>query len=309
MNWYKQQSIMQKESWNWDKANAGFWAGIAIGLASWLGVTQLELENIKSQVGSDEAVVQTLKEEVKRQGGDPDQIIEQTVPQKTNLKEHSVLEEPQYATYDQLRNMRQNPEESIDKKEDQNQKHFDIYSDRLEQREGKWTHAYDDKTGSEYNGGPRKGVITVGVGHAMGANPDSSDRHAPRSRKVFQKLFGNAVNWDDVYNGKVELTEQQVNALTMEDIMEHVQRAQRLFPNYDTYPDYIQEALLDSVFRGDTGKKTAALINQGNWRAAADEYINRQDYINAERNNMRGIKIRMDKNRAAMLQYAKELGQ
>lgn len=289
MNWYKQQSIIQKEAWNWDKATTGFWAGIAIGLASWLGISQLEIQNLKKQTdGDDQKVVQILKEEVQRQGGNPDQIIQELNENK--IQEHAVQGKPQQATYEQLKNKKDNPEED---------KTSENYIGRMGEREGIHNTAYDDKTG----------VITVGIGHAMGSNPGPENMHAKRSRSVFKKLWGNSVNWDDIYNEKASLTDEQVRELALYDINDHIERARSMFPQYETYPEYLQEALLDSVFRGDTGNKTTALINQGRWREAADEYINRKDYINAEKNGMRGIKIRMDKNRAAMLQYAKELGQ
>lgn len=306
MNWYKQQSLIQKEAWDWQRFQKGFWAGAALALAGWLGLSQLEVQRLQSELGNDEEVVQVLREEVQKQGGNPEQIIQENPTEV--VQEESGQEVVQPAPTRMTAEEEQtegNPESA----EQDDNHYYDMYIDRLEQREGNWTHAYDDRTSNEYNGGPRRGVITIGVGHAMGANPTDSDRHAPRSQRVFQELFGNSVNWNDVYHGRAELTEEQVAALARYDIEEHVQRAIRLLPQYETYPEYVQEALLDSVFRGDTGQRTAALINQGNWRAAADEYINRMDYINAERNNMRGIKIRMDRNRAAMLRYAEELGQ
>lgn len=296
MNWYKTQSIIQKESANWDKVQKGFWAGVAIGLASWLGLSTVQLQNLKSQFGNNEqALVNTLKQEVEKQGGNPDQILQQNSQNKINIQEQIPSVRSPLKQENEPANVNQKPNNSIEKEKD----YYNLYINRMKEREGWRNKAYDDGIG----------IITVGVGHAMGKSPDSSNVHAKRSREVFKKLFGNSVNWDDVYNKRVSLTDSQVAALAKYDIEDHKNRAKSMFVNFENYPDYVQEALIDSVFRGDTGKATTALINQGNWRAAADEYINRKDYINAERNNMRGIKTRMDKNRAAFLQYAKELGQ
>lgn len=44
MNWYKQQSKIQKEAWDWDKAQKGFWAGIALGLAGVAGVIPIRTQ-------------------------------------------------------------------------------------------------------------------------------------------------------------------------------------------------------------------------------------------------------------------------
>jgi len=93
------------------------------------------------------------------------------------------------------------------------------------------------------------------------------------------------------------------------DIRRHLRRARRIFPAFDNYPDYVQYALLDSIYRGDTGPATIKLINAGKWRDAAREYLNRYDYKNANALGIPGIKPRMEMNRDAMLRYAEELGQ
>jgi len=172
---------------------------------------------------------------------------------------------------------------------------YDDFYDHLSQDniEGYRTKVYDDGVG----------VKTIGVGHAMGKNPN--DNWATRSREVFKKLFPEDPDlWEKVWNGQ-ELTPEQIGKLTFEDIEQHLTTAKRVMPNFDTYPYYLQKALLDGIYRGDIGPKTKNLINQGKWQEAADEYINREDYRNAEENNMRGIKTRMNSNRDAMLQYYK----
>lgn len=279
MNWYKQQSSIQKEAWDWQKMQKGFWTGIALGLASWLGLSQLEVQNLKQQFnGDDQQVAQVLKEEVEKRGGNPEEIIQQNTTEATPSTEPDINQQ----------------KESI---ENSNENVAENYLDHMIAREGVENTVYQDTSG----------IPTIGIGHAMGRTPN--DQWAQRSQKVFNELFGNTVGWNAVHNGKQSLTDDQVKQLVLYDINEHIERAERIFPKYNTYPEYVKTALLDSVYRGDTGPKTTALINQGRWHEAADEYINRKDYRNAIQNNARGIKIRMDKNRNAMLQYAKELGQ
>lgn len=287
MNWYKQQSVIQKE--------AGFWGGVAggmiVGLAVWLGLSQAELYQLKQQhQGNEQDVVQTLKEEVQRQGGDPIQIIQKQQSQP----ETEVQPKPTYPPQSE----KPKPEEAQKPKE---KDYFNSYIKRFEKREARWTKAYDDKTGKAYTGGPRKGVITVGVGHAMGANPTDSDRHAPRSRRVFKQLFGDDVNWDNVYNGKQELSQKQVDALAKLDIEEHAARAEKLIPNLSQQSEEVQEMAIDAAFRGDLGPKASALISVGNWMPAAKEYLNHKQYHNAEELGIRGIIPRMEENASKLV--------
>jgi len=308
LNWYKQQSKIQKEAWNWDKFQKGVGFGAAVGLALWLGMSEIELQQMHSQLnGDDQAVIQALEEEVRNQGGDPQQLMQQNPSEVSENPEGTEVAQPAPTrpTPEEEEQAEANPEEAGEPPENANEKkkdYYEIYIDTLEEREGSWTHAYDDRTGREYNGGPRKGVITVGIGHAMGANPTDTDNHAPRSRRVFQELFGDSVNWDDIYFGKSELTEEQVQQLARYDIEKHVPRARNLIPNLDQQPEHIQHMAVDAVFRGDLGPLASDLIMQGQWMEAAKEYLNHQQYINAEELGIRGIIPRMEKN-ASQLVY------
>jgi len=298
MNWYKQQSKIQKEAWNWDKAQKGFWAGIALGLAGWLGLSQVELNNMRNQLGNDDqALAQALDEEVRDHGGDPQQILQQNPSEvSANPDGTEIVQRAPTRPTPEEEQAAANPEEGPD--------FVDLYMDRMAEREGFRNQVYDDGVG----------VWTIGIGHAM---DDGNGGHVERSQRAFQQVFGNSVNWNDVRNGRVSLTDEQVRQLAAYDIDDKANVAREMFNDFDTFPPYLQEALLDSVYRGDTGQRTTALINQGRWREAAVEYLNRRDYIDAVNNRpdprtgrlMRGIIPRMEHNRDAMLRYAEELGQ
>lgn len=161
------------------------------------------------------------------------------------------------------------------------------FTKHIKQYEGFKNSVYDDGRGN----------LTIGVGHMI----------KPESRQIFQQLFGDTVNYDKIISGQEKLTDEQVNQLAKYDINIHLQRARKMFPKFDTYPYYVKEALLNSVYRGDTGSKTMALINAGKWEEAAKEYLNRYDYRNADSLGIPGIKQRMETNRNAMLEYAKQL--
>jgi GH24 family phage-related lysozyme (muramidase) len=143
-----------------------------------------------------------------------------------------------------------------------------------------------------------RGNPTIGIGHLLKDD----------DRELFQKLFGNLVNFDSIMESQQALTDEQVYQLAKYDVDEHLKRAQKTFKDFDSYPYYLQEALLDSVYRGDTGPKTISLINNGNWAHVPAEYLNRYDYKNAKKLNVPGIIGRMNKNAAAFAKWAYEQG-
>lgn len=291
MNWYKQQSVIQKESWNWDKFQKGVGFGAALGLAAWLGLSQLEIQNLKEKYqGDEQAVVQALQEEVVNRGGDPIQIIEESVDNNSTTEtevappQQNVAEPP--APVEQ-----EEPERSENNLADE-------YTDHGMANEGVRTRVYDDTAG----------IPTVGIGHAMGRT--ENDDWGPRSIRVFREVLGMGLDeWRAVHSGQQELTRDQVRALYRHDVEEHIRRAQNSFDDFDSFPMYLQIALLDSTFRGDTGRNTTALINNGNWLEATSEYLNRKDYYRAKNRipNPRtgqiegGIVPRMERNAAAIL--------
>jgi len=142
--------------------------------------------------------------------------------------------------------------------------------------EGKKNKAYKDT----------KGKWTIGIGHLI----------VPGEEYLLSKI----------------LTDEEIDRLFANDLKKHINMAKKLFPKFDKYPPYIQASLTDSVYRGgtknDIGPKTRVLINSDNWAAAADEYVNHEEY-RASQKSRDGVHKRMDRNRDAMLQYAKELGQ
>ena len=200
MNWYKQQSIIQKEAWDWQRFQKGFWAGAALALAAWLGLSQLEVQQLKSQLGDDQSVVQALKEEVQKQGGNPEQIIQEN-PTEVAYDESSEEEVVQMTP------TRPTPEEEQDQgnPEAEEPDFVDLYMDRMTEREGFRNTVYNDGVN----------VWTIGIGHAM---DDGQGGHIERSQRAFQNVFGNSVNWNDVRHGRVSLTDDQVRALAAYDI-------------------------------------------------------------------------------------------
>ena len=124
----------------------------------------------------------------------------------------------------------------------------------------------------------------IGAGHPM-VNPNNANPTIA-SKSLFRKLFpelsprGDPDRFWRQIRGGTALTLQQANKLINDDITTHIKRTKGLFPGFNCYPDYVQYALVDSVYRGDFKKtyKTTKYINSGNWPMVPWEHTNRKDY-------------------------------
>ena len=151
----------------------------------------------------------------------------------------------------------------------------------------------------------RRGEIDIATGHAM-YNPNNDDPTL-RSRKIFNQLFGNKVDFDSVLRGRASLSDNQVAELDDYEIDLHLGRARSRIKKFDTFPESVKFAILDGIYRGDLGQKTADLINRGEWGKVAAEYLNHKGYRTAASRNMAGIVTRMNANAKAFKQYASHL--
>ena len=146
-----------------------------------------------------------------------------------------------------------------------------------------------------------KGLRTVGVGFNM----DQED-----ARKIFEKYIPKSdVSFDDILEGKKELTKKQALDLFQGTLNKKIQTTKRIFPNYNDYPAYVKTALVNGVFRGEfeSSHKTVKYINSGKWDGVAEEYLDRDDYRSSKPGNNGGIKKRMDCNADTFRKYANEL--
>jgi hypothetical protein len=83
---------------------------------------------------------------------------------------------------------------------------------------------------------------------------------------------------------------------------EFVARCLRLIPNFYDMPYVAQKAAISGVYRGDLGRKTAALLREGAYGDAAMEYLNHAGYRRRKnRNPNDGVVLRMERNAAAFL--------
>ncbi|MEM4182120.1 MAG: hypothetical protein QXX68_03175 [Candidatus Pacearchaeota archaeon] len=139
---------------------------------------------------------------------------------------------------------------------------------------------------------------TIGIGHNMSRKD---------SKEVFKRALPH-VNYYDVLKGRRKLTYDEIKMLFKEDIQIYLERARKLFPNFNSYPLYLRAAILDGVYRGDLSgsPKTIKLINEGKFYEASIEYLNHKEYKESIKKGKRGIRLRMERNSEAMKRYSSE---
>lgn len=151
-----------------------------------------------------------------------------------------------------------------------------------------------------YDGNADKKIYepNIGIGHNLSS---------PKSRRIFRDALP-GVEHPKVLQGKQSLTKDQIKKLFAYDLEEHYETARRLVPEIDNLPLEVGAAITSIVYRGERVPKTIALINQGDFYGAANEYTgNSPEYRSAESKGMRGIIVRRDANRKALIEYAASL--
>jgi len=278
MNWYKQsqyECYLYKYSWDWGK----FLLPIMIPLIPmlvYLGISPQEANKIAEKHNNNPVVIKQQLQTMISEKKIP--LVQRSLP----YAENKIKEIP-------------GAKEEIPVEKTNISQNYKPFAENLIPYEGKSLRVYNDGIGKP----------TIGIGHLI----------IPESRSIFNKVLGiSNQEYNDIIDKKKKLTEDQMYKLFYEyDLDKHINRAKDSLPNFGSYPQYVQIALVNAVYRGDlfpkgNRKKITDLINSGNWAAAAKAYINHPQY-NSLKKGLRGIKPRMNTNQKSMLQYAKELGQ
>ncbi len=100
------------------------------------------------------------------------------------------------------------------------------------------------------------------------------------------------------------LTDSEAVELLKKDISIKEESAKKLIPKYSKFPQYVKNAIINAMYRGDIGPKTIQLINNNQWDKVSSEYLNNANYKSGSSS---GIKIRMKDNADAFDTYAIEL--
>ena len=131
-----------------------------------------------------------------------------------------------------------------------------------------------------------KGNLTIGIGHLV-----------TRNDPVLKRVAGE--NYSVVVSGRRPLDERQIQKLFDHDLQAKVKLAKRKVTNFDNLPKSAQNAIVDGFFRGDLSgsPKTLRLMNSGDCKAAAKEYLNHAEYRKSRKAGT-GVAPRMDRNAA-----------
>lgn len=126
--------------------------------------------------------------------------------------------------------------------------------DFVEQHEGRRNKVYNDSAGHP----------TIGVGFNL-------DRDGAQ-----EEIEALGLNYQDVRNGKVSLTDVQIDTLFHADVNSAVNSARNVISNFDDIPGDKQIVLADMAFNlGEAGlagfHKMVAAVENEDWATAADE--------------------------------------
>lgn len=145
---------------------------------------------------------------------------------------------------------------------------------------------------TDINGHP-----TIGYGHLI----------TNKSKGIFKSLFNNEERVTKLLSGEEAMTDAEMDKLFDYDVKQKINYARKLIPSFNTYPQYVKNAIISALYRGDIGPKTRSYINKGEWEAAAKQYLRHDEYIKSSATKSRAIAKRMERNQAAFLKYAKEI--
>lgn len=87
----------------------------------------------------------------------------------------------------------------------------------------------------------------------------------------------------------------------------HVKRAESRVPNLQKFPEFVKQELIQAEYRGDLGSspKFVKLLNAGNFREAAAEFLDNDDYRDSLEDGS-GVSTRMEMVRDALNTLADE---
>jgi len=95
----------------------------------------------------------------------------------------------------------------------------------------------------------------------------------------------------------MEITVEKAEELLEEDILERIPQIQADFKDFEKFKNYLKIPMFIEYYRGSLtasgSPETTRLINEGKYEEAAIEFLDNEEYINAEKLNRRGIRKRM----------------
>ncbi len=158
-------------------------------------------------------------------------------------------------------------------------------SDYIAHWEGKKNKAYKDSSD----------LLTIGIGHYL-TNTDED-------HQLFKSLFGTSVDYNKILSGEQILTDNQIEKLFNVDVKIKEKLANKKISGFGSLPQYVKNAIINALYRGDLGPKTISLMNKGDWSAADKEYLNHRNV----RSGPSQIVRRMKTNASSFSHYASQI--
>ncbi len=158
-------------------------------------------------------------------------------------------------------------------------------SDYISHWEGKRNKAYKDSSN----------LLTIGIGHYL---TDTSD-----DRQLFKSLFGTSVDYDKILSGNQILDDNQIEKLFNVDVKIKEKLANKKISGFNSLPQYVKNAIINALYRGDLGPKTISLMNSGDWKDVDKEYLNHRNAKSGPNQIVR----RMKTNASSFSHYASQI--
>jgi len=135
---------------------------------------------------------------------------------------------------------------------------------------------------------PNEKFYTIGIGHLL----DGSQR----SKNSFARAFPDK-NYNSFSRGEGQITKEEAQTLFRIDLPNYIDKTKSLTgEKFDSYSTNLKKNLISATYRGSWGysPKTRRLLSEGRYEEAAQEFLNSDEYRNAEQLGRRGIIRRMD---------------
>lgn len=140
----------------------------------------------------------------------------------------------------------------------------------MEASEGRRLRAYDDQTGRNVKDGEAtKGFVSVGIGFNM---------DAPDSRLIWEDTFGDKLSFDDVYAGKIKMSDSQVDTLFNSSAVRTEDFLNKAFKGTDL-ASHQRLGLFSMAYQNKNliGPALAQAVKDGDMKAATDEILVRSN--------------------------------
>ena len=132
-------------------------------------------------------------------------------------------------------------------------------------------------------------------------------RLSPDIRPVLSKLFGQNLNYQKLVSTNQPISEPQGRSLLDYMINSKSNILASKVPNLPKLPSHLRNQMIDSSYQGSLlgSRKTLDLINKNKWTEASKQFLNNQEYKNATKLGVPGVRPRMEALSNAMSEFGR----